>query len=127
MQTPISIRIANTGLATARARKSTVSIESVVTLRLSAILSRAVALRKRRPITLCLAAMSASDGSSRFLSRLDEQAKRFDELHALMNEPAVLANPQRIVAVSKEAGQLEPIVTKYRAYLKAQAQVDELK
>jgi hypothetical protein len=43
-----------------------------------------------------------------------------------MNDPAVQSNSQRLVAASKEAGQLEPVVSRYRAYLKAQTEADHL-
>jgi peptide chain release factor 1 len=74
-----------------------------------------------------LGLMSRGNDLSVLFRRLDERAARFEELRAQMNDPAILSNPQRIVAVSKEAGQLEPVVTKYRAYQKAAASVEDLK
>jgi peptide chain release factor 1 len=65
--------------------------------------------------------------SPNLIRKLEELARHFDELQALMNDPAVLSNPQRIVSVSRESGKLEPVVRKYRAYQKARAGVDELR
>lgn len=71
--------------------------------------------------------MSVLEEPSRFLGKLAEQARRYDELQASLNDPAILGNPQRIVSVSKESGKLETVASKYRAYQKAQSQVAELK
>jgi peptide chain release factor 1 len=71
--------------------------------------------------------MSQTVESSRLIQKLDELSSRFDELQNSMNDPAVLGNPQRIVAVSKEAGKLEPVVRKYRDYRKANDSVAELR
>ncbi len=70
--------------------------------------------------------MTRNDASP-LIRKLDELAGRFDELQASLNDPAVLSNPQRIVAASKEAGQLEMVVRKYRDYQKAAGAVDELR
>jgi len=59
--------------------------------------------------------------------KLDELAQRFESLQASLNDPAVLSNPQRIIAASKEAGQLEPVVQRYRDCQKAQHAVEELR
>ncbi|MGH7177499.1 MAG: PCRF domain-containing protein, partial [Tepidisphaeraceae bacterium] len=63
-------------------------------------------------------AQSEKSNSSAVIRKLDEHAARFAQLWQLMNDPGVLSNPQRIVAVSRESGQLEPLVEKYRAYQK---------
>src|SRR5439155_19813850 len=39
----------------------------------------------------------------------------------------ILSNPTRLVAISKEAGQIEAVVTRFREFKKAQRQVDELR
>jgi peptide chain release factor 1 len=57
---------------------------------------------------------------------LDEKAQRFDQLREQMNDPAVLSNAQKLIAISKEAGQLEPVVARYREYLKAQKEQQDL-
>ena len=59
--------------------------------------------------------------------KLEELSQRFETLQASLNDPAVLTNPQRIIAASKEAGQLEPVVQRYRDYQKAQQAVEELR
>jgi peptide chain release factor 1 len=71
--------------------------------------------------------MSQSQGNNIALLRmLDERTARFDELQAAMNDPVVLGNPQRIIAISKESGQLETVVKKYREYRKALEAAKEL-
>src|SRR4051812_48758532 len=60
------------------------------------------------------------------IRKLDESSRRFDELHASMNDPAVLSNSQKLVAISKEAGQLDPLVARYKEYQAAARQVEEL-
>jgi peptide chain release factor 1 len=61
------------------------------------------------------------------IRKLEEMRRRHEELQQQLNDPAVLASPQRIIAVSKESGQLEPPVSRYREYLAARKQVDELR
>src|SRR5438874_10702639 len=63
---------------------------------------------------------------SPLIRKLDELAGRFDALRESMNDPAVLANQMRIVALAKESGQLEPVVMRYREYEKAAAEVESL-
>ena len=71
--------------------------------------------------------MSQKTTDSALIRKLDETAARFDELQQQMNDPAVLGNPQRLVAISKESGQLEPVVSKYRDYQKAHDATVELR
>src|SRR4051812_26822028 len=71
--------------------------------------------------------MSQHGNTQRFLQKLAERAARYDELQSALNDPAVHGNPQRIVAVSKEAGQLEPVATKFREYEKAAGAVEDLR
>jgi len=61
------------------------------------------------------------------LRKLDELAKRFGDLQNSLNDPAFVANPQKMIAASKETGQLGPVVSKYREYQKAVKQLDELR
>jgi peptide chain release factor 1 len=63
---------------------------------------------------------------SPLMRRLGETERRFAELQDSLNDPATLSNPTRIVAASKEAGSLEPVVTKFREYKAASQQVAEL-
>ena len=71
--------------------------------------------------------MADQDGAPPALIRkLDEKLGRYSELESLLNDPAVLSNSHRLVAISKEKGQLEPIADRYRAYRKAVDTVAEL-
>jgi len=65
--------------------------------------------------------------ASPLIRKLDDLAARYDQLQAQLNDTEVLSNPQRVIAVSKEAGQLEPVVGRYRDYQKAQTAVEELR
>jgi peptide chain release factor 1 len=60
------------------------------------------------------------------IRKLDEKLARFTELRESLNDPAILSNPQKLIAVSKESGQLETVLTRYQEYRKARGQVDEL-
>jgi peptide chain release factor 1 len=75
--------------------------------------------------------MSDSNGrngaSSPLVRKLEEMSQRFQALQDSLNDPAVVTNPQRLVAASKEAGQLEPVVTRYRDYVKAVGAAAELR
>jgi peptide chain release factor 1 len=61
------------------------------------------------------------------LRKLDEIDRRYSELESQLSDPLVLGNSQRIVAVSKEKGQLEGIVGRFREYRQAAAQIRELR
>ena len=61
------------------------------------------------------------------IRKLDEKLTRFTELENQLNDPATLSNSQRMVAISKEKGQLEPVVDRYREYRKSADAVAELK
>src|SRR4051812_33147017 len=63
---------------------------------------------------------------SPLIRKLDALAQRFAEIESQLNDSAVANGHQKLAALSKERGQLEPIVEQYRAYRKAQAQVEEL-
>jgi peptide chain release factor 1 len=60
------------------------------------------------------------------LRKLEELAARHAALQESLNDPELLTNPQKLVATSKEAGQLEPIVSRYRDYQKARENVGQL-
>ena len=59
--------------------------------------------------------------------KLDELARRHAELEASLNDQAILTNPQKLVSVSKEKGKLDPVVQRYRDYLKARDAAAELR
>jgi peptide chain release factor 1 len=71
--------------------------------------------------------MTMSNADDKLKARLDEMAKRYDELQGKLNDPAVLGSPQQIVSVSKESGKLEPVVARYRQYLAAHDSLAELR
>ena len=76
------------------------------------------------------APLDLPDGHERYrrlIAKLAEKAARHAELQAMMNDPAVLGNAQRLVAVSKEAGQLADAAETFNAYLKATREVSELR
>jgi peptide chain release factor 1 len=59
--------------------------------------------------------------------RLDQMAGRFDELRELLNDPAILSNPQKVVPIARESGRLQDVVGRYRDYQKALKEADELR
>ena len=61
------------------------------------------------------------------LRKLDELLARHGELERQLGDPEVLGAPQKLIAVSKEKGQLDPIADRYTQYKKALASVDELR
>lgn len=54
-------------------------------------------------------------------------AERYEQLQESMHDPAVLANPQKIATISREVGQLEAVVGRFRQYQKALQAVQELR
>ncbi|HTL30183.1 MAG TPA: peptide chain release factor 1 [Tepidisphaeraceae bacterium] len=60
------------------------------------------------------------------IRKLEETEQRYAALQDSLNDPAVLSNPQKLVAISKESGQLEPLVSKYKQYLKVQKEESDL-
>lgn len=62
--------------------------------------------------------MTTAAAPAPLIRKLDEMAARFDHLREQLNDPAVLSNPQKLIAISKETGQLEPVVSRYREYQK---------
>jgi peptide chain release factor 1 len=63
------------------------------------------------------------------MRKLEEMRQRYLSLQASMNDPALMSNSQKLVATSKEAGQLEPIIQKfeqYRASLKSIGELQEM-
>ncbi len=61
------------------------------------------------------------------LAHLGEVARRYEGLLAEMNRPEVASNAVRIVELSKEEGSMRRIITPYRAYLKLDQQINEIK
>jgi peptide chain release factor 1 len=65
--------------------------------------------------------------SSPLVRRLQEMREKYQQLQASLNDPGVLSNPQLLVPASREAGRLEPVVSQFEQYLKAQQSVEDLK
>src|SRR2546423_15564794 len=68
----------------------------------------------------------AANPSNPLIRKLDELSARFDSLREQLNDPAVLANHQKGVPLSRESGQLEPMVNRYRDYQKLQREIQSL-
>ena len=64
---------------------------------------------------------------SSLIRKLDELAARFDELQKSLNDSATLADHQKMIAISKESGQLEPAVSRYREYQKTNQEIQNLR
>jgi peptide chain release factor 1 len=60
------------------------------------------------------------------IRKLDEMLQHYVQLQDSMNDPAVLANTQKLVAISKESGKLEPIINRYKEYRKVATTITEL-
>ena len=58
------------------------------------------------------------------LARLDDIARRHDEIVEQMNRQEIASDPVKIVKLSKEAGSLRSMVEPYRAYQKIREQID---
>lgn len=59
------------------------------------------------------------------LIKLDQIEARYSEIENQIAEPEVACDPARLIALSKEQGKLKTIVTKYREYKKAGADLEE--
>ncbi|MBN1654778.1 MAG: peptide chain release factor 1 [Deltaproteobacteria bacterium] len=57
--------------------------------------------------------------------KLEALCQRYDELETLLCEPSVLQDRNRYVAVSKERGELSPVVNAYRNYVDTQRRISE--
>jgi peptide chain release factor 1 len=64
--------------------------------------------------------------SNPLIRKLDELSARFDLLREQLNDAAILSNHQKVVPLSRESGQLEPIVRRYREYRKLQDEIQGL-
>ncbi len=50
--------------------------------------------------------------------------RRYEELNELMASPEAVRDPGRLTELAREQSEIEPIVTEYRAYLAAQAELE---
>ncbi len=67
----------------------------------------------------------ASTTDERVLEKLAEMEKRFVDLESQMNDPAIASDPNKIVQISKEHGQLRDVVTSFRQYQECVTQRDD--
>jgi peptide chain release factor 1 len=70
--------------------------------------------------------MSTLPPETALLRKLDETAKRYEELQQALNDSATMTNVARLISITKEAGQLEPVVARYREFIKSRTAVTEL-
>jgi len=59
------------------------------------------------------------------VTKLDEIDARYTEIDALISDPAIAQDPNRLIALSKEQGKIRAMVTKYREYKKATTGIEE--
>jgi peptide chain release factor 1 len=64
--------------------------------------------------------------SSPLIRKLEEMAGRFDQLREAMSDPAVLANAPKLIAISRESGQLENVAARFREYQKTVREIQGL-
>ena len=70
--------------------------------------------------------MAHTPSDSSLLRKLEEKQQRYQQLQEQLNDPQVLTNSQRLIAINKEIGQLEPVAQRYREYRKASEAIEEL-
>jgi peptide chain release factor 1 len=58
--------------------------------------------------------------------KLTEISARFREIQDALNDPTVLANPQKMIAISRESGQIQSIAQQFDAYLRTLKEIDDL-
>ncbi len=58
-------------------------------------------------------------------SRLEQVAERYEEVTRLLSEPDVLADSRRFQALSREFGELEPVVASFQEWLDAENSANE--
>ncbi|HEY0008966.1 MAG TPA: PCRF domain-containing protein, partial [Tepidisphaeraceae bacterium] len=61
------------------------------------------------------------------LRKLNELLAKYQELQASLNDPATLANPQKMIAASKESGALEQLAKVYLQFKDCEKQIAELR
>jgi peptide chain release factor 1 len=59
------------------------------------------------------------------MTKLDEIDARYDEIDALISDPAIAQDSNKLIALSKEQGKIRALVTKYREYKKATKGIEE--
>jgi len=80
----------------------------------------------RSGATICLEeSMSMIDTQQSVLAKLDKIDARYSEIETQISDPVIAQDPTRLIALSKEQGKIRSMVTKYRAYKKATAGIEE--
>ena len=59
------------------------------------------------------------------MTKLGEIDARYDEIDALISDPAVAQDSNKLIALAKEQGKIRALVTKYREYKKAASGIEE--
>jgi len=66
-----------------------------------------------------------SEVDEKLIAKLDEIAARRDELNVLMGDPAVAADPQRSIALAREAGRLGRLADPHLEFRRVRSALDE--
>ena len=61
------------------------------------------------------------------LEKLEGVKQRFDEVSKLVNEPDVMSDMKRYVALNKEFKELEPLIKTYEEYKNVLSNIDDAK
>ena len=69
--------------------------------------------------------MSAESLAENLISRLEQLTARHRELEYQMSQPAIASDAARLTELAKERGRLDKLVTVYRQYTQAKAELDE--
>ena len=56
----------------------------------------------------------------RFLKKVEEKARRYDEVQKLLEDPSVTQDQNRLRDLGKELRALEPMTDLYREYIKVE-------
>lgn len=59
-----------------------------------------------------------------FAEKFAAYQRRYDDLHKLMEDPAVSMNPTRLREITREVSEIEPMVDKYREYVETSAALE---
>ncbi len=62
-----------------------------------------------------------------FIRKLEEMARRHDEVSRQLNDPAILANQAALVPLAREQGQLAPVVETFNRYQQAIRNIEDLR
>ena len=61
------------------------------------------------------------------INRLENYAKRYDEINAELSDPAICSDIKKLTSLSKEQRSIEKVVMVYREYKKALDSIEDLK